>query len=104
MINGYSTGRATTRSSSTSFGDYRNNVKLYPAFQESFREHQFPSLITWGKNDPIFTVEEAEAFKRDLPNAEVHYLDAGHFALETDAAAIAGYIREFMPRGLQARR
>ena len=85
------------------FGDYRNNVKLYPAFQESFRKHQFPTLIVWGKNDPIFTVQGAEAFKKDLPNSELHYLDAGHFALETDAAEIAGYIRAFMPRALKPR-
>ncbi|MFO1057465.1 MAG: alpha/beta hydrolase [Dongiaceae bacterium] len=84
------------------FGDYRNNVKLYPAFQESFRRHQFPTLIVWGRNDPIFTVQGAEAFRTDLPKAEIHYLDAGHFALETDAAAIAGYIREFMQRAVKA--
>ena len=84
------------------FGDYRNNVKLYPAFQESFRRHQFPTLIVWGRNDPIFTVQGAEAFRTDLPKAEIHYLDAGHFALETDAAAIAGYIREFMQRTVKA--
>lgn len=84
------------------FSDYRNNVKLYPAFQESFRKNQFPTLIVWGKNDPIFTVAGAEAFKKDLPKTELHYLDAGHFALETHAAEIASYIREFMPRALKA--
>lgn len=83
------------------FGDYRNNVKLYPAFHESFRKHQFPTLVVWGKNDPIFTVQGAEAFQADLPNAEIHLLDAGHFALETNAAEIAGYIRAFLPRALE---
>lgn len=80
------------------FGDYRNNVKLYPAFQKSFRKHQFPTLVVWGRNDPIFTPEGAEAFRADLPKAEVHLLDAGHFALETNAGEIAGYIREFLAR------
>jgi hypothetical protein len=85
------------------FGNYRTNLALYPAFQESFRKHQFPTLIVWGKNDPIFTVKGAGAFRTDLPKAEIHYLDAGHFALETNAAEIAGYISEFMPRALKAR-
>lgn len=80
------------------FGDYRNNLTLYPAFQSSFRKHKFPTLVTWGKNDPIFTVQGAEAFKKDLPNAELHLLDAGHFALETHAGEIAGLIREFLGR------
>jgi len=85
------------------FGDYRNNLKLYPAFQQAFRDNQFPTLIVWGKNDPIFTVQGAEAFKRDLPKAELHYLDAGHFALETEAPTVAGYIRDFLPRALKKR-
>ena len=80
------------------FGDYRNNVKLYPAFQGSFRKNQFPTLIVWGKNDLIFATQGAEAFKTDLPKAEVHLLDAGHFALETNAGEIAGYIRKFLAR------
>ena len=83
------------------FGDYRNNVKMYPAFQASFRKHQFPTLVVWGKNDPIFTAQGAHAFKKDLPKAEVHLIDAGHFALETHAAEVAGYIREFLPRALK---
>jgi len=86
------------------FADYQSNVKLYPAFQAAFRKQQFPTLIVWGKNDPLFTVAGAEAFKRDLPNAELHYLDAGHFATETDAAMIAGYIRDFLPRALAQKR
>ena len=82
------------------FRDYRSNVALYPEFHAAFREHQFPTLVLWGKNDPIFGASGAEAFKADLPKAEVHMLDAGHFALETHAAEIASAIREFLPRVL----
>jgi len=82
------------------FADYQSNVKLYPAFHEAFRKYQFPTLIVWGKNDPIFTVAGAEAFREDLPHAELHMLDAGHFATETHADEIAGYIRDFLPRAL----
>jgi len=84
------------------FADYASNLKLYPAFHEAFRRHQHPMLIVWGKNDPIFTAAGADAFLRDLPKAEVHMLDTGHFALETHAAEIAAYIRGFMPRALAA--
>jgi pimeloyl-ACP methyl ester carboxylesterase len=69
--------------------DYASNVALYPAFQRYFREHQPKLLAIWGKNDPFFLPPGAEAYKRDLPNAEVHFLDTGHFALETHAAEIA---------------
>jgi pimeloyl-ACP methyl ester carboxylesterase len=84
------------------FADYASNLKLYPAFHEAFRRHQHPMLIVWGKNDPIFTAAGADAFLRDLPKAEVHMLDTGHFALETHAAEIAAYIRGFLPRALAA--
>ena len=79
------------------FRDYRNNVALYPAFQEYFRTHQPPLLAVWGKNDPFFLPPGAEAFKRDLPNAVVRFLDTGHFALETHAAEVATAIAEFLP-------
>lgn len=79
------------------FRDYRNNVALYPAFQEYFRTHQPPFLAVWGKNDPFFLPPGAEAFKRDLPNAVVQFLDTGHFALETHAAEIATAISGFLP-------
>jgi pimeloyl-ACP methyl ester carboxylesterase len=69
--------------------DYASNVALYPAFQRYFREHQPKLLAIWGKNDPFFLPPGAEAYKRDLPNAEVRFLDTGHFALETHAAEIA---------------
>jgi hypothetical protein len=78
------------------FANYKTNVALYPAFHEAFRKHQFPTLIVWGKNDPIFTVAGAEAFAQDLPKAKLHLIDAGHFALETKADEIAGEIRAFM--------
>jgi pimeloyl-ACP methyl ester carboxylesterase len=82
--------------------DYRTNVDLYPKFQEYFRTHQPPLLAVWGKNDPIFLPAGAEAFKRDLPEAEIHFLDTGHFALETHCAEIAFLIREFMTRKLKS--
>ena len=83
------------------FSDYRNNVTMYPEFHASFRKNQFPTLVVWGKNDPIFAPQGAEAFRKDLPKAEIHMIDAGHFALETHAAETAGYIREFLPRALK---
>ena len=79
-------------------GDYKSNVALYPAFQQYFRTHEPPLLAVWGKNDPFFLPPGAEAFKRDIPNATVRFFDAGHFALETHAAEIAGAIRDFLPR------
>ncbi|GJH24681.1 alpha/beta fold hydrolase [Caballeronia novacaledonica] len=78
------------------FGDYRNNVALYPAFQAYFREHQPKFLAVWGKNDPFFLPPGAEAFKRDIPHADVRFFDTGHFALETHAAQIAAAITEFL--------
>jgi pimeloyl-ACP methyl ester carboxylesterase len=80
------------------FGDYKSNVALYPTFQQYFRTHQPPLLAVWGQNDPFFLPTGAEAFKRDLPQAEVHLLDTGHFALETHADAIATAIRDFLRR------
>ena len=78
------------------FGDYRNNVALYPAFQAYFRTHRPKFLAVWGKNDPFFLPPGAEAFKRDIPNADVRFFDTGHFALETHAAQIAAAITEFL--------
>ncbi|QLD50516.1 alpha/beta fold hydrolase [Paraburkholderia fungorum] len=80
------------------FGDYRNNVALYPAFQQYFRTHEPRFLAVWGKNDPFFLPPGAEAFKRDIPNAEVRFFDTGHFALETHAAEIAAAIAGFLVR------
>jgi pimeloyl-ACP methyl ester carboxylesterase len=82
------------------FYDYRTNVPLYPEWQAYFRKHQPPTLIVWGKNDLIFVADGATPYKRDLPNAEMHLIDAGHFALETHGAEIAGLTREFLQRNL----
>lgn len=76
---------------------YRTNVALYPAFQSYFRQHQPPLLAVWGKNDAFFLPVGAEAYRRDLPKAEVHLLDTGHFALETHHRVIADHIRRFLP-------
>jgi len=78
------------------FLDYATNIDLYPAFQDYFRTHQPPLLAIWGRNDPFFLPAGAEAFKRDIPAAEVQLLDTGHFALETHAAEIAMAIRKFL--------
>jgi pimeloyl-ACP methyl ester carboxylesterase len=82
------------------FADYRTNVALYPTFQAFFRERRPPTLIVWGQRDPFFTLAGAQAYKRDLPDAELHLLDAGHFALETHGSEIASLIRDFLSRRL----
>ena len=74
-------------------GDYQANVALYPDFQAYFRKHRPRLLAVWGKNDPFFLPQGAEAFRRDIPHAVVRFVDAGHFALETHAAEIADAIR-----------
>jgi len=79
------------------FLDYANNLKLYPAFQAYFRKHQPPLLAVWGKNDPFFIPPGAEAYRRDNPNAQVAFLDTGHFALETHVDEIARQINAFLP-------
>jgi len=84
------------------FLDYASNVALYPKFQEYFRTKLPPLLAVWGKHDPFFLPPGAEAFKRDNPNAEVHFYDTGHFALETHHREIADAIREFLNRKLTA--
>lgn len=78
------------------FGNYKTNVALYPAWQEYLRTNQPPLLAIWGKNDPFFGPAGAEAFKRDLPNAKVQLLDAGHFTLETHVTEVAEQIRNFL--------
>jgi pimeloyl-ACP methyl ester carboxylesterase len=80
------------------FRDYMSNVERYPEFQQYFRDSQVPLLAVWGGNDEIFGPAGARAFVRDLPKAEVHLLDTGHFALETHLDTIAGYIRDFLGR------
>jgi pimeloyl-ACP methyl ester carboxylesterase len=82
------------------FWDYQFNLDGYPAFQEYFRTHRPPVLVTWGENDEIFGADGARAYSRDLPDAEIHLLDAGHFALETHGPEIAAHIRDFLGRTL----
>lgn len=77
------------------FLDYANNVALYPKFHEYFAARQPPFLAVWGQHDPFFLPAGAEAFRRDNPNAEVHFFNTGHFALETHALEIATAIRNF---------
>jgi pimeloyl-ACP methyl ester carboxylesterase len=78
------------------FLDYASNVKLYPKFQEYFRKSKPPLLAIWGKNDPFFLPAGAEAYRKDLPNAKVEFLDTGHFATETHVVEIAAAMREFL--------
>lgn len=78
--------------------DYQTNVALYPAIQAWLRERRPPLLAVWGRNDPFFIPAGAEAFRRDLPEADIQFVDSGHFALETHAAEIAASIREFLVR------
>jgi len=85
------------------FLDYASNVALYPKFQEYFRAQKPSLLAIWGKNDPFFLPPGAEAFRRDNPNAEVRFLDTGHFALETHSTEIASAIQEFLARKLAPR-
>tara|TARA_E500000318_G_scaffold12972_3_gene11948 strand:- start:10438 stop:11343 length:906 start_codon:yes stop_codon:yes gene_type:complete len=84
------------------FYDYRTNPELYPQWQAYFRQYQPPMLIAWGANDPIFPESGAHPYLRDLPNAELHVLDTGHFALEEDGELIASLIRDFMRRHTSA--
>jgi pimeloyl-ACP methyl ester carboxylesterase len=80
--------------------DYRSNVALYPDFQSYFREQRPPLLAVWGRYDPAFLPAGAAAYQRDLPDAKIHLLDAGHFALETHAEEVATLIRAFLDRTL----
>ncbi len=78
--------------------DYASNVEMYPQFQGYFRQSQPPLLAVWGKNDPFFMPAGAEAWKRDLPDAEIRFYDTGHFALETHAKEIGTAVRDFLDR------
>jgi pimeloyl-ACP methyl ester carboxylesterase len=80
------------------FYDYRTNLAAYPAWQAWLREHQPPTLIVWGRYDPTFDVAEVEALKRDVPKADVHLLDAGHFALDESVSEIAALTRNCLGR------
>jgi pimeloyl-ACP methyl ester carboxylesterase len=76
--------------------NYGSNIERYDEWHSYFRAHQPPTLVVWGKGDFVFAPAGAEAYRQDLEKIEVHMLDAGHFALETNAAEIAGYIRSFL--------
>ncbi len=78
------------------FKSYATNVAAYPEWQAYLREHQPPLLALWAKNDPFFPPAGAEAFKRDVPNATVEFVDAGHFPLETHLPEITTSIRRFL--------
>jgi pimeloyl-ACP methyl ester carboxylesterase len=80
------------------FLDYASNVKLYPKFQEYFRNSKPPLLAIWGKNDPFFIPAGAKAFRKDLPDAKIQFLDTGHFALETHVEEIAVAMRDFLQK------
>lgn len=77
---------------------YGSNPPKYPAWQEYFRQHRPPMLIVWGQNDKIFPAAGATPYLRDLPDAELHLLDTGHFALEEDGAEIARLMGDFLDR------
>lgn len=80
--------------------DYRTNVALYPVFQQYLREHQPPLLAVWGKSDPSFIPAGAEAFRKDVPNAEIHFVDSGHFALESHVEEIAVLLIKFLKNNI----
>ncbi len=82
------------------FYDYRTNVAAYPAWDAWLRAHKPPLLVVWGRYDPSFAAAEAQAYRRDVPDAEVHVLDAGHFPLDEKVDKIAGLIRNFLARAL----
>lgn len=81
--------------------DYASNVQKYPEFQAYFRKHQPPLLAVWGKNDPFFLPAGAEAWKRDIPGADVRFYDTGHLALETHGAEIGAVIRRFLDKNVK---
>ena len=80
------------------FFDYQSNVAAYPSRQEWLKHHHPALLVLWGKYDPSFALPEAQAYKRDLPNAEVHILEAGHFALDEKVDEAATLIRTFLTK------
>jgi len=76
--------------------DFKSNFAMFPSFQEYFRRHQPRALVIWGKYDVYFSIAEAHCYKRDLPQAEVHIIDGGHMALETNFDEVLGLIRNFL--------
>jgi pimeloyl-ACP methyl ester carboxylesterase len=82
------------------FHSYGSNPSLYLKWHAYFREHQPPTLVVWGKNDPIFPASGAESYKKDLKNLEFHLLDTGHFAIEEDGDTIADLMRNFLRKNV----
>jgi pimeloyl-ACP methyl ester carboxylesterase len=80
------------------FYDFRNNLAAFPAWQNWLRERRPPMLIVWGRYDPVFDIAEVAALRRDVPKAEVHLLDAGHFALDESVGEVARLMRNFLAR------
>jgi pimeloyl-ACP methyl ester carboxylesterase len=80
------------------FLDYASNVRLYPKFQEYFRKSKPPLLAIWGRNDPFFVPAGAEAFRKDIPDAKIQFLETGHFALETHVVEIAAAMQDFFEK------
>lgn len=80
------------------FFDYQTNVANYPSWQAWLKQHRPPLLVLWGKYDPSFALSEAQAYRRDVPDAEVHILDAGHFALDEKVDQAATLIRAFLAK------
>jgi pimeloyl-ACP methyl ester carboxylesterase len=78
------------------FYDYRNNVASYPAWQAYLRQRRPPTLLLWGKYDPSFAVAGAAAYAADVPKAQIHLLEAGHFAMDEDLEGVARLTREFL--------
>src|SRR5260370_33289136 len=83
------------------FYDFSNNTRLYTACHKYLREKKPAVLVVWGKNDPFFAAAGAQAFLEDVPQAELHLLDTGHFALEEDGAEIAQLIRSFLAKNIR---
>ena len=81
--------------------DYRTNVDSYPVWQAWLRAHQPPMLVMWGRYDPSFIVPGAEGYRHDVPAAELHILDAGHFAMDEAADEVARLTRDFLDRHLR---
>jgi pimeloyl-ACP methyl ester carboxylesterase len=78
--------------------DYRTNVASYPAWQDWLRKNKPPTLVAWGRYDSSFIAPGAQAYKRDVPDAEIHLLDAGHFALDEKVDEIAALMLDFLPK------
>jgi pimeloyl-ACP methyl ester carboxylesterase len=82
--------------------DYQSNIALYPAWQEYLQAHQPPALLAWGRNDEYFPEAGARAYLQDLPDAELHLLETGHFATATHSAELAELIAAFLDRHVDA--